>query len=88
MTEVTDGDILPDRQLEVAATRRDNEAAFDGRRPHDLAIDQTTDVFKNRIAIVAGPADGRVRLAPKTKLYGPFTPARRNSLIACATTAG
>jgi hypothetical protein len=62
MPEVTDGDVLPEAQLKIAATGGNHQTPFDGWGPNDLSIDKTLDVFKNRIPFVASLGDGGVRL--------------------------
>src|SRR5207247_5530608 len=57
VVEVSDGDILADVQIEVAATGREDKGSGDGRRPNDLALEKALDVAQHRVSVVAGRAD-------------------------------
>ncbi len=48
MAEVADGNILPDGELEIAATRGQDERTFYRWRPDQIAVDDTLDVVPGR----------------------------------------
>src|SRR5580693_86682 len=50
MAEITDGDVLADVQVEIAATSGQHESASDGGRPDDLIVDQSLNVFQHRVS--------------------------------------
>src|ERR1700729_2202244 len=53
-SEIADGNILADVQIEIAATGGQHEGAGNGGRPDDLIFDQTLDVLQYRVSVVAG----------------------------------
>jgi hypothetical protein len=60
VTQITDGYVLADMQVEIAAARRQNEGPGDRRGPDDLAVDQASDVLEDRIAVISGFAQSRI----------------------------
>src|SRR5271170_6168005 len=52
MAQVTDGDVLADRELKITATGREHDAALDRRRPNDLSVHEALDMLQDRIPIV------------------------------------
>ena len=70
MGEVADGDILADVELEVAAARGDDEGAFDGRRPDEIAVNDALDVFEYGIAVIAGFGEGGVFIGSEQDRVG------------------
>src|SRR6267378_3141368 len=54
MAEITDGDVLSDVKVEIAATSRQHESASDGGRPYDLIVDQPLDVLQDRVSVISG----------------------------------
>src|SRR5262245_31298096 len=44
MTEIADGDVLADVQLEIAAARGEDKGARNGRSPEDLVGNETLDM--------------------------------------------
>ena len=75
--EVADRDVLPNVQLEIAASRGQDKRALDGRSPDDVAIDNALDVFQDGVAMIACFRELRVSFGPSKTEYGPFTPTRR-----------
>jgi hypothetical protein len=49
-------------QAEIAAARREHHSPADGWRPDQLAVEHVAQMPDDRIAVVAGLADGRVGL--------------------------
>src|SRR4029077_1408239 len=60
VTQITDGYVLADMQVEIAAAGRQNEGAGNRRSPDDLAVDQAPDVLEDRIAVISGFAQSRI----------------------------
>ena len=53
MTQVADGHILSDAELEIATAGRQYEGTLDSRRPDDL-VHEPFDVLQHRIAVIPG----------------------------------
>ncbi len=62
MREISDRRVLAEVQSEVTAPGGQHEGSVNGRCPDDLTADQAFDVAGHGVAVVAGLADGRVRL--------------------------
>ena len=54
MTRISNGDVLTDVEVEIAAPGGNHKCALDGRRPDDFVIDEPLDVLEDRVALVAG----------------------------------
>src|SRR5580658_9414730 len=54
VTQITDRNILPKVQFEIAASRRQDKRALDGWSPDDVAVDNALDVFQHGVAVIAG----------------------------------
>ncbi len=53
MTEIADGDILSDIELEVTSACGQNIRALDSWSPDKIAVDDTLDVLENGITVIA-----------------------------------
>src|SRR5579863_3389392 len=62
MARIADRDVLSDVQVEVPATGAEHKGAGDRRSPNDFGVDETLDVLQDRIALITGLAQSRVRL--------------------------
>src|SRR5262252_10802327 len=60
VAQIADRDVLPDVQVEIAATRGEHEGTFDGWGPDDLVLDQFFDVLQYGIPVVTGLGEGRI----------------------------
>ncbi len=56
--EVADGDVLAEEELEVAAAGGEEEGAFQGGGPDDVAVEEAGQVVVDGVAVVAGLVDG------------------------------
>jgi len=72
MAEVADRNILPDVELEVAASRRQDERTFDRRRPDEVAVDDTLDVLEDGIPVIAGLGERRVLIGSEQNRVRPI----------------
>src|SRR5882762_463162 len=54
VAEITDGDVLANVQVEIAATSGQHESASNRGGPYDLIVDEPFDVFEDRVSVVAG----------------------------------
>lgn len=54
VTQIADGRILADVEIEVATPSRGHKGAVNGGCPDDFAFEEALDVFENRVAIIAG----------------------------------
>ena len=70
VTQVTDGGVLADVKIEVAAAGADDESAVNGGCPDDFAFDQTFDVLENRVAVVAGFGELGIRVGAEQYALG------------------
>src|ERR1700684_3726612 len=52
--EITDGDILPEVEFEIATSRGQDKGTLNGWSPDDVAVDNALDVFQDRVAVIAG----------------------------------
>ena len=68
--QVADGGVLTNMEIEVAATGRDDESAVNGGCPDDFTFDQVFDVFENRIAVIAGFGELRIRVGAEQNGIG------------------
>src|SRR5208282_959862 len=65
VAEITDGDVLTDVQVEIAATRSQHECAGNGGRPNDLIFNQPFNVLQHRISMVASLGECGVGVGPE-----------------------
>jgi len=70
VTQVADGDVLPEMKIEVAASSGQDESALDCRRPDDFAFDQAFDMFEDRIAVVTRFGKFGIRICAKQDRVG------------------
>ena len=70
--EVADREILADRELEVAAAHRQDQAAIEASRPDDVAVDQALDVAQDGIAAVGARREILVELLVQNHGEGAF----------------
>src|ERR1700733_15820273 len=54
VAQVADRHVLAEVKIEVPAPGCYHEGSVNSGRPNDFAFDQTLDVFKDRIAVIAG----------------------------------
>ena len=54
VAEITDGDVLTDVQIEIAATGSQHECAGNGGGLDDFIFHQPFDVLQHRVSVVAG----------------------------------
>src|SRR6516164_9494427 len=60
VTQIADGRVLADVEIEIATACGDDESAVNGGCPDDFAFDESLDVFENGVAVVAGFGELRV----------------------------
>src|SRR5512132_114552 len=53
VAQIADRNVLPDVQVEIAATRGEHEGTGDGRGPNDLVFDELFDVLQDGIPVIA-----------------------------------
>src|SRR6202453_4601506 len=54
VAQVADGHVLAEVKIKVPAPRCHHEGSVNSRSTNDFAFDETLDVFKDRIAVIAG----------------------------------
>jgi hypothetical protein len=54
VAEITDGDVLADVKVEIAATGGQHESTANSGGPDDLIVDKPLDVLQHRVPVVAG----------------------------------
>ncbi|HEY1734912.1 MAG TPA: hypothetical protein VGG23_10720, partial [Acidimicrobiales bacterium] len=62
MGQVADRQVLAEAQLVVAAPAGQQQRAVDRRGPDDVAVEQPGQVLADRVAVVGGLADRRLRV--------------------------
>src|SRR5215510_6114852 len=62
VTQIADRDVLPDVQIEIAASRGEHEGTGDGRGPDDLVLDEFSDMLQHGIPVVTGLSEGRISI--------------------------
>jgi hypothetical protein len=60
VTEVADGNILPNVQFEIAASRREHKGAANRLGQHNVAVDDSLYMFQDRVTIIAGFCKPRI----------------------------
>src|SRR5580658_11171147 len=63
VAKITDGDILPNVKVEIAAASGQHESAGNRGCPDDLIVDQPFDVLQHRVSVVAGFSERGVRIS-------------------------
>ena len=74
MAEVTDRNVLSDIELEVTASRGEQEGAGDGWSPDDIAIDNPLDVLQHWIPMVADLCKLCIFIGPQQNGIRPIHP--------------
>jgi hypothetical protein len=54
VSEIADGDILPDVEFEITSARGQDKRALYGRSPDDVAFDNALDVLQDGISVITG----------------------------------
>lgn len=72
MAEVADRYILSDVQLKIAASRSQNERAFDRRRPDDVAVNDALHMLQDGISMIAGLSERRILPCPEQNRVRPI----------------
>src|SRR5664280_3156999 len=70
MRDVADGKILPDRELEIAAARRQHHRAVDLRGPNDGTIEEVLHAIANRVAVLCGLRQSGVAVRSERQCVG------------------
>ena len=70
MAEIADRNILSDVELEIAASRRQDERTFNRRRPDEVAVNDALDVFEDGISVIAGFGECRILIGSKQNRVG------------------
>ena len=60
MAEVADRNVLPDVELKIAASRRQDKSTFDCRRPDKVAVNDALDVLQDGVSVIAGLGERRI----------------------------
>src|SRR5579862_3298863 len=72
MAQVADGSVLANLKIKVAAARGDHERTVNGGRPDDFSFNESLDMVKHRISIVAGFGELGIRVGAEQNAIRPI----------------